>query len=115
MIVTAVGAAAIVIENAFCPDPEAESLACAVKLNVPAVCGLPLSNPPELNVTPEGKDPATTLHVYGAVPPEADSDCEYCVPTIPPSSGDGVVIVTGVGAAAIVIENAFCPDPERAS
>jgi hypothetical protein len=98
VIVTGVGAGAIVIENAFCAEPEAESLACIVKLNVPAVCGLPLMTPPELSESPLGNDPlpATTPHVYGGAPPEADSDCEYVVPTIPPGSGDPVVTVTGL-------------------
>jgi hypothetical protein len=117
VIVTGVGAGAIVIENAFCADPEAESLACTVKLNVPAVCGVPLILPPELSERPVGNDPlpATTLHVYGGVPPEAANDCEYDVPTIPPGNGDPVVIDTGVGAGAIVIANAFCADPEAES
>jgi hypothetical protein len=65
VIVTEVGAGAIVIENAFCAEPEAESFALTVKLKVPAVCGVPLITPPELSESPLGNDPlpATTLHV----------------------------------------------------
>jgi hypothetical protein len=80
-----------------------------VKLNVPAACGLPLITPPVLSERPVGNDPppATTLQVYGAVPPEADNVCEYPEPTVPPGNGDAVVTVTGVGAGATVIANAF--------
>jgi hypothetical protein len=75
-IVTGVGAGAIVIENAFCAEPEAESLAWTVKLNVPLVWGVPLISPAVLSESPPGNDPATTFHEYGPVPPEALRVCE---------------------------------------
>ena len=103
-----------VIENAFCAEPEAESLAWIVKLKTPAACGLPLINPPELSDTPPGNDPAETVHEYGADPPEAESVCEYADPAVPDGK-DAVKIVTGVGAGVIVIENAFCAEPEAES
>jgi hypothetical protein len=105
------------MEKAFCAEPDAESLTLTVKLKVPAVCGVPLITPPELNDSPLGKDPlpATMLHVYGGVPPDAVSAWKYGVPTKAPTSGDPVVIVTEVGAGAIVIENGFCADPEAES
>ena len=107
--------ASMVIENAFCAEPEAESLAWTVKLKTPAACGLPLINPPELSDTPPGNDPAETVHEYGADPPVAASVCEYADPAVPDGKGDAVKIVTGVGAGAIVIENAFCAEPEAES
>ena len=104
-----------VIENAFCAELEAESLAWTVKLKTPPACGLPLINPPELRDTPPGNDPAETVHEYGADPPEAASVCEYDDPAVPDGKGDAVRIVTGVGAGVIVIENAFCAEPEAES
>ena len=75
-IVTGVGANPIVNENAFCAEPDAESLAWTVKLNVPGACGIPLISPPALSDSPPGNDPATTFHEYGAVPPDALRVCE---------------------------------------
>ena len=73
---TGVGAAEMVIENAFCAELDAESLACTVKLKVPATSALPLITPVELSDKPPGNEPVTTVHEYGAVPPEAVSVCE---------------------------------------
>jgi hypothetical protein len=105
----------MLIENAFCAELEAESFAWTVKLKTPAACGFPLINPPELSDTPPGNDPADTVHEYGADPPEAASVCEYADPAVPDGKGDEVKIVTGVGAGAIVIENAFCAEPDAES
>jgi hypothetical protein len=66
----------MVIENAFCAEPEAASFACTVKLKVPAVCALPPITPEEPSDNPPGNDPVTTVHEYGAVPPDAASVCE---------------------------------------
>ena len=66
----------MVIENAFCAEAEAESLACTVKLKVPATCALPPITPVALSDKPPGNDPVTTVHEYGAVPPDAASVCE---------------------------------------
>src|SRR6185503_12108979 len=107
--------ASMVIENAFCAEPEAESFAWTVKLKTPPACGLPLINPPELSDTPPGNDPAETVHEYGADPPEAASVCEYVDPAVPDGKGDAVKIVTGVDPVAIIIEKAFCAEPEAES
>lgn len=57
---------------------------------VPADVGVPLSAPVEvLSVTPAGRLPAETDHVYGVRPPEAARGCEYPVPVI--ASGNVVV------------------------
>ena len=66
----------MVIENAFCAEPDAASLACTVKLKVPATCALPPITPVELSDKPPGSDPVTTVHEYGAVPPDAANVCE---------------------------------------
>jgi hypothetical protein len=50
--------------------------------NVPAVVGVPDSNPvPAANVTPGGNDPALTDHTYGDVPPTTASESVYAAPT----------------------------------
>ena len=51
-----------------------ESTTCAVKLNVPAVVGVPVIAPVEaFNVSPVGNDPLMIENVYGGVPPVATS------------------------------------------
>ena len=51
-----------------------ESTTCAVKLNVPAVVGVPVIAPVEaFNVNPGGNDPLMIENVYGGVPPVATS------------------------------------------
>ena len=50
-----------------------ESVTCTVKLDWPALVGVPLMVPPLLKLRPAGNAPAETVHEYGAVPPEAVS------------------------------------------
>ena len=70
-----VGAAAIVMRNAFESDRLAESVTLTVKSNPPAVDGVPEIAPVLDIVRPGGNVPAATDQVYGVVPPLADSVC----------------------------------------
>ena len=63
-------------ENAFDADPPAASATLIVKFDVPAVVGVPLSTPAELNVNPAGSVPDVADHVNGVVPPETANVCE---------------------------------------
>ena len=79
---------------AIIPPP---SLTCAVKLKVPELVGVPLNTPLLLKVNPPGKVPALTVQLYGSVPPEAVSVCEYETPTVPVGNGELVVIANAAG------------------
>ena len=62
----------------------AESATCTIKLSVPDVVGVPEMAPVlGSSVSPGGRLPAATLHVYGGIPPVAPSVCKYPVPTMP--------------------------------
>jgi hypothetical protein len=54
------------------------------------------------NSSPAGSAPVVTVHVYGDVPPDADSVALNAVPTRPGGS-DVVVIVNSAGAIVSVI------------
>ena len=47
------------------------SLTLMVKVYELATVGVPLSAPPDDRLSPAGKEPETTDHVYGVVPPVA--------------------------------------------
>src|SRR5882724_7460073 len=56
---------------------EDESATCTVKLNEPLWPVLPETNPLALSSwNPAGSAPASVLHVYGCIPPDAESACE---------------------------------------
>ncbi len=68
------------------------SLTCAVKEKVPDWDGVPLSWPvEEFRVSPEGREPAATDHVYGVVPPVAVKVKLYAVPAW--AFGRAVVVI----------------------
>ena len=75
MICTGVTAAATVMLNDFvavCAVGAVESVTLAVKLNDPAVVGVPEIVPlAAANVRPAGNAPALMLQLYGVVPPLA--------------------------------------------
>jgi hypothetical protein len=48
-----------------------ESATCTVKVDEPAVVGVPESVPPLLRFRPAGKVPEATLQAYGVSPPDA--------------------------------------------
>ena len=60
-----------------------ESLAWTVKLEVPAVVGVPLIVPPPLKANPAGKLPEETLHVMVPAPPLDARVVLYAVLTKP--------------------------------
>ena len=64
---------AMVRLKAFCVVCWGEPLSVAriVKLNEPSAVGVPLSVPPDERLSPPGKGPEATNHVYGVVPPVA--------------------------------------------
>ena len=75
------GAGAMVICRGAVAVCAAASVTLAVKLNVPAVVGVPEIWPAEESVSPPGSAPALTVQVKGVVPPLAASVVEYAVAT----------------------------------
>jgi hypothetical protein len=69
------------------------SVTSTVKVDVPAVVGVPEIVSP-LSVRPAGKLPVTIDHVYGVVPPEAARLAEYAALVVPSSSDDVVTART---------------------
>ena len=54
------------------PVQPAKSVAVTMKLNTPAVVGVPVMAPvAPLSASPVGRAPLVMAYVYGAVPPEA--------------------------------------------
>jgi hypothetical protein len=79
---------------------DALSVARTVKVLDPAAVGAPAMVPP-VSVNPAGKVPLASDQVYGAVPPDAASDCEYAVPTTP-LGNDDVETVSVAGLMVMV-------------
>ena len=77
-----------------------ESVALTVKLDVPAVVGVPVMLPLAANANPAGSAPAVIDQVIGAVPPVDCSAALYVELTIPFGS---VVVVMLIVAAVIVM------------
>jgi hypothetical protein len=69
--------------------------------------GVPLSTPAADQLSPAGREPELSDHVYGVVPPDAPKVSEYGVPTVPGGRGDVVVIESGVTRGAMVTLNVF--------
>ncbi len=74
------GAAAFTVRDrawvavARTPTPSA---VCIVKLTVPGVVGVPVMAPVvAFRLTPTGRVPVATVHVYGGMPPVAVKFCE---------------------------------------
>jgi hypothetical protein len=64
----------IVMDSARLAVAEFASVTCTVKLYVPATVGVPLIAPVVLfRLRPDGRDPDVTPHVYGVLPPDAES------------------------------------------
>src|SRR6185369_15111786 len=80
------------------------SFTCTVKLNVPAVVGVPEMVPLDAKFSPRGIAPAVAVHVYPPLPPVAASVAEYAVPTVAPRKEDVVTLSAGL---AIVIARAL--------
>ncbi|HEY3838649.1 MAG TPA: hypothetical protein VGL72_18855 [Bryobacteraceae bacterium] len=90
--------ALIVTDSAALADPEALSVTLTVKLDDPVAVGVPEIVPPA-RLSPTGRDPAATDHVYGGDPPVALSVWEYPTPIMPAGNED-VVIVNAAGLIA---------------
>jgi hypothetical protein len=91
---------------------EDESVTVAVKLEVPAVVGVPLRVPLLARESPLGS-PLGTVNLYGAVPPVAARVAEYAVPAVPEGSeavvnDTGVVVVAAVATAMLNTLLTFC-------
>lgn len=99
MVSAAGGAGAIVTLRFLLAVWPFESVTVALTLNVPAVSGVPVTEPLEETASP----PPPPEKVYGGVPPDAPTLPEYATPTCP-SGSDAVVIVSG----AVVIVTVCC-------
>ena len=93
--------------NAFVAVPP--PVTCTVKLDVPAVVGVPLKTPAEDSVSPAGSVPEVTDQLYGGVPPVAASVWLYALPTVP--AGSGLTVVIDSAAGSTVTANAFVAVP----
>jgi hypothetical protein len=79
-----------------------ESTTWAVKLNVPAVVGVPVIAPVDgFSVNPGGSEPLVIENVYGGTPPVATSDELYATPTVPVAVGQ---TSAGTGAATTMLQ-----------
>jgi len=79
-----------------------------MKVDDPAAVGVPDIPPPLLSVKPGGRAPADTLQLYGDVPPVADAEELYAVPTVPFGSE---VVVIEIGAVPVAIETVYACEP----
>jgi hypothetical protein len=78
-----------------------ESTTWAVKVNVPAVLGVPVMAPVDgFRVRPAGSEPLVIENVYGGTPPVATSAELYATPTVPVAVGQARV--GGAGAMTIL-------------
>jgi hypothetical protein len=104
VLIVSVGAL-VMIENglvAFCTGKE-ESVTWTVKLDWPALLGIPLIVPSLLRLRPAGNVPDTSVHEYGVVPPEAVSIVEYAVPTVA-LGNEPELIISSTPAALMLME-----------
>jgi len=98
-VVTVSTGALMVMLNAFVlvSGGLPESVTFTVKLEVPAVVGVPVIAPVlALRLNPAGKAPLVILHVNGETPPLSCSAALYAVPTVPLASDDKVTDGAGV-------------------
>jgi hypothetical protein len=76
VVIVSIGAVLLMLIESGCVTfcvGEEESVTWTVKLDWPALVGVPLIVPPLLKLRPAGNEPDVTVHEYGAVPPEAVS------------------------------------------
>jgi hypothetical protein len=91
------GGGLIVKENSLLAGAPLTSVTWMVKLEVPAVVGVPLIRPvAEFRVMLAGNVPAASVQVRGNVPPLTTTACEYLTPTVPCGNGE-LVVITGGG------------------
>lgn len=104
-------AATFTVKVAAATLPPLPELSVAVIVNVcgPATVGVPVMAPLDgSRLRPSGSAPPVTDHVYGAIPPAAETVPKYCNPTVgSPSAlvsmttGGGVPTVTDKSASAV--------------
>ena len=82
-------------------EADAVSVTRRVTFAVPAVVGVPEIVPELDRVSPEGREPETTDHVYDGLPPVALRVWEYVVPTVPGTSGEVVVMARLIDLASL--------------
>jgi len=92
-------------------DAEALSVTLRVKLDDPAVVGVPEIVAPT-TLKPAGSDPLSRDHVYGGDPPVALSGCEYPRPTVPPGKEEVAMLNAG---PPMVIDKAAVAEPDALS
>src|SRR3954451_3365252 len=84
------------------PEP---AVALIVKLEVPAVVGIPEIRPVEpLSVNPAGSAPESTVKVYPPVPPLAVIVWLYAVPIIPLGRLAGLTVSGAVPVATVTLD-----------
>ena len=113
-----IGAAAITSASTIvCAQPFA-SMPRIVKVDAPAVVGVPASTPADVSVSPAGSAPTVTPKLERAVPPLPVIVCVNATPTVPLDNvaGNNVIVGhTGGGKLAVVaITNAsasVCAQP----
>ena len=109
-VATARPAATVIVKSAVLEDP-AESVARAVKRNVPAVVGVPEIAPLELSDKPAGKVPPARDQVYGGVPPDAVRVWLYATPASAPARVVTLIVTPG----ATVMEKSFAVEAPAVS
>jgi len=72
-----------------------------VKLDVPVAVGVPSRSPEGLRFNPAGRLPEEIAQLYGVVPPDAENDLLYGVPTVP--VGKEAVVIERSAAAAFTV------------
>ena len=82
-VVVGVGFIMIVIDSAFVTEFPLLSFTMTVKLYLPVALGVPLITPEGLRDRPDGSLPLAIDQVYGSMPAEAFSVCEYGTPNSP--------------------------------
>jgi hypothetical protein len=98
-------------EKTLVADTDALSITRIVKLDDPTIMGVPDMTPPK-RPNPGGNDPVAKDQVYGGVPPDAFSPCEYAAPTEAGGSEEVVMLKTGV---LIASDSAALADADRLS
>ena len=88
-------------------------MARTVNVLVPAVVGVPEIAPPVARLRPAGSVPLAIDQLYGGVPPDAASDCEYAVPTVP--LGSDAVVTASVGGLITSVRDAVAVCDEAAT
>jgi hypothetical protein len=113
----AVGTGVITIEYVtvlFCAL-DSESVTVTLKAEVSLTLGVPEITPPLDSVSPVGRLPDETAHLYGVVPPDAPRVTLYATPTCP--LGSCVVVIDNVsdesGAVVTVSGTWFDCDPSE--